>query len=385
MVRLNQRLLLFGADGSKPMREIGFDDTHFRSKLGQKPLAVLPTGEVLAMGRDLIPRPGGAGSDMAFRIQSCGFLMQNGNTGSSLCSDAGNAVQSRHNADTTPAPETPPAGDHSAQAVASVVRKETANSIFLNVKKFAELAWEVDASVLPEVCRTIGGCLPNAGGKPFVALKGIRLTRGSYKQTGFPYAQTESFRDVDAFFEAVDKKRLTPALHNVLNKPAGLPGNLRDDFQGDLGIDCSAFLQAAWNGRTADLDKRISTGVLQNQRIRFVCPDRLPDASYLRSGDAIGIHVSPGADHVVLYAANVAFDGASEFWLVQESTSACDGVCWSVYDPSFFNGWGLYRASNRADKSCLPSKKETSIVEAPFPTEYSAWRSAVVRGLPLKR
>ncbi|MGG2339499.1 hypothetical protein ACE4ZU_26740, partial [Salmonella enterica] len=81
--------------------------------------------------------------------------MQNGNTGSSLCSDAGNAVQSRHNADTTPAPETPPAGDHSAQAVASVVRKETANSIFLNVKKFAELAWEVDASVLPEVCRTI--------------------------------------------------------------------------------------------------------------------------------------------------------------------------------------------------------------------------------------
>ncbi|MBR0951230.1 hypothetical protein [Bradyrhizobium canariense] len=382
MVRLNQRLLLFGENGSKPLREIGFDDTHFRSKLGQKPLAVLPTGEVLAMGRDLIPLAGDAGSDIAFRIQSCGFLGQNGTSQTSLCSDAGNVVESRHNADTIPSQAARQVVDPSPAVVA---RKETANSIFSNVKKFAELPWEVDASVLPEPCRTIDGCLPSGGRKPFVALKGIRLTRGSYRQIGFPYAQTESFRDVDAFFEAVDQRRLTIALQNVLTRPAGLPGNLKDDFRGDLGIDCSAFLQAAWSGRSADPDDRISTGVLQNERLRFVCPDRLPDVSHLRSGDAIGIHVSPGADHVVLYAANVAFDGASEFWLVQESTSACDGVCWSVYDPSFFNGWGLYRASNRSDKSCPQSNPEASISATSFPTDYSNWRNAVVRGLPLHR
>jgi hypothetical protein len=384
MVRLNQRLLLFGTDGSKPFREIAFDDTHFRAKIGQKPLAVMPSGEVLAMGRDLTRVNANGELEMNFRIQSCGFVSVEG-AAAALCANAGDIVRSRQDADSTPPPSRRTGQDDSAAPVASPKKLETASSIFARARKLADFPWDVDASVLPEECRRTDGCEVDGQTAKFVPLKGIRLTRGPYAQIGLPYAQTDDFRDFDRFYDAVRNKSFTDALRNVRKRQDLVPGNLNDPFAGDVGIDCSAFLQIAWNGRVAKSFTRIDTGSIQNGPVNFRCPDRLPEPAYLRSGDAIGIHVKPGADHVVLYAANVPFDGASEFWLVLESTSACDGICWSVYDPSFFNGWGLYRASNRADKSCPWSGTETSIEHAPFPSKFETWREVVVKGLPLKR
>jgi hypothetical protein len=380
MIRLNQRLLLFGKDGSKPLSEIGFDDTHFRSKIGQKPLAVMPTGEVLAMGRDLVRPDANSKFEMNFRIQSCGFI-GSGNVATGLCSNADDVVKNRQDADSAPAPTArePVQGSDSSTTPKQV---ETARSIFKRATKLANFSWTVDASALDDDCRRTDGCPVMGQVVRFVPLKGIRLMRqGTYTQVGLPYAQTETFKDYDRFYEAFSGGRFAGALHNVKARQADLPGNLADLFTGDLGIDCSAFLQVAWNGREKGSDERTSTKALQNGSVSFRCPNRLPDPSYLKSGDAIGIHLEPGADHVVLYAANIAFDGASEFWLVLESTSSCDGVCWSVYDPSFFNGWGLYRAANRADKRCLPSRPETSIERARFPAKFDGWRESVVRGL----
>lgn len=395
MVRLNQRLLLFGKDGSKPFGEISFDDTHFRSKIGHKPLAVLPTGEVLAMGKQIT----GDNPEAVFRIQSCGFIgaMPAANKDPLCADEAKVAVSMRSDADA----DTSKTGDASAPGknekdLAASNTGENANSIFGRVSDLATFPWSVDTTELDSDCRTYSGCTVQGQKKPFVALKGIRLTRGTYSQAGLPYAQTETFEDFDRFFDTFGKQRFAKsptapngfaeALKNVRTKQKGLPGNLKDDFTGDLGIDCSALVQLAWNGRPAGDKHRTSTSSIQNSEdIAYRCPSRLRDPSYLRSGDAIGVHVTNAAEHIVLYAANIPFDGASEFWLVLESSSACDGVCWSVYDPSFFNGWGLYRASNRSDKACPAASDDTSIVRAPFPTDLSDWREKVVKGLPIRR
>jgi hypothetical protein len=351
----------------------------------------MPTGEILAMGRDLVRPDVNSKFEVYFRIQSCGIVGSGNVLPTTLCSDADDVVKTRQDADTTPgmvaaspvqSPDGPPTGKQT----------ENANSIFRRATYLANFRWNVDASTLDDDCRRTDGCRVDGQDRPFVPLKGIRLTRtGLYTQVGLPYAQTETFKDYDRFYAAFEENRFAGALRNVRATQADLPGNLADEFTGDLGIDCSAFLQIAWsgqiasNGRPKVSDARTSTELLQNGAVGFRCPGRLPDPSYLKSGDAIGIHVSPGADHVVLYAANVAFDGASEFWLVLESTSSCDGVCWSVYDPSFFNGWGLYRASNRADQRCVRMGPDTSIESARFPAKFDDWRDSVVRGLPLKR
>ena len=376
MLRLNQRLLVFTVDSSKPTQEISFDDTHFRSKIGQRPLAVLPTGEILAMGRQLSDDK----TAHFFRVQSCGFIGAARTLRNSLCGDESQSIVARYDTDTKSVQQIPPG----SVGTAETQERETGNSIFSRVAKLANFRWTVDTSGLPDLCRSVAGCKVQGQDVPFVPLKGIRLTRGNYAQTGYPYAQTESSVDFDRFAKAYENREFENALKNVKTEQRSLPGNLADGFTGDLGIDCSGLLQVAWAGRASDPSKRLSTSALQNgSDISYRCANRLPDISYLRSGDAIGIHVDPGADHVVLYGANLPFDGASSSWLVLESTSSCDGVCWSVYEPSFFNGWGLYRASNRKDKACPPSSFETSIKNAPFPSKFMDWRNKVVDRLPL--
>lgn len=382
MLRLNQRLLLFGRDGSKPVGEISFDDTHFRSKIGQKPLAVMPTGEVLAMGKQIT----GDRPESVFRIQSCGFIGLAESIEGTLCADESNVAVSRQDADSAPSVGTAAPRQDAGKGKAASTTGENARSIFSRVSKLAAFKWNVDTTGLPEECRTITGCNVGNQRPPFVPLKGIRLTRGQYFQTGIPYAQTKTLEDFDRFYDAFKDNLFADALRNVRTTQGALPGNLGDDFTGDLGIDCSALVQLAWNGRNPEKrNDRISTETLQNGSIDYRCPARIPDPSYLQSGDVIGISVKQAAEHAVLYAANVPFDGASEFWLVLESASSCDGVCWSVYDPSFFNGWGLYRAKNRKDTDCLKPNKENSIAKAQFPSDFATWRDNVVKGLPLRK
>lgn len=162
-----------------------------------------------------------------------------------------------------------------------------------------------------------------------------------------------------------------------------------DGFGGDVGLDCSGLVQVAWgawrrpahavNGSTRLVRDRLSTAAIQNFSDGLLCQARLPSADWLMPGDAINLNVEHTTNHVMLYAATIQVDGASDAWLMLESASGCDGVCWSVYDPSFFNGWGLYRAVGRADAPC-PGKLNRS--SAPIPSTFDKW-STMVDSVPI--
>lgn len=357
VARLFQRILVFSRDGSGPHKEFRFDETLLRSKLPQRALAVLPTGELLAMGRE--PEEG-------FRIQSCGFLNRE-SAGSAICRNADEGVASRNAPDLSPVTQPLPP----SQPASSRIKNKTAKLLFSRISRYVNHEWEVDTIGMPENCRSVTGCGKT---KPyFVPIRGIRLTRGIHRQTGVPYAMTPDLRPADEFLRA-SQGDLTRALNDALQGAKKLPGNLNDNFDGDLGLDCSGLVQLSWIGHQAP---RLSTYELQKRGASYVCRNRLPNTDYLRPGDAIGINVKPGPNHVVLFAAALRFDGANDAWLVLESASGCDGVCWSVYDAAFFNGWGLYRTTNRSDASCIPTGPSGSIATSPIPTNLEEWRALV--------
>lgn len=275
------------------------------------------------------------------------------------------------------APEPKPANQDS---VAPPGARNTADAIFDRVANATARTWSVDTSDLPRERRAASGCVVDDQDAKFVPVRGIRLTRGNYTQIGVPYAQA-SLHAFDRFMQktanaANAKAEFTTTLANVQSKVGNVPGNLDDNFEGDIGIDCSALIQLAWDGRAAE--GRLATETLQSGAVSYRCANRLPHADFLRGGDAIGINVDPGPHHVVMYAEPLVFDGANVSWLVLESASACDGVCWSVYDPSFFNGWGIYRAANRGDFKCVARKKESTLIaEKPIPHTLQAWRDMV--------
>jgi hypothetical protein len=115
---------------------------------------------------------------------------------------------------------------------------------------------------------------------------------------------------------------------------------------------------------------------LQSQPIiPYRCPARVPDVTALRPGDAIALSVQSDISHVTIFRSQVELDGANAVWLVLESSSSCDGVCWTFYDPGFFNGWGLYRAAGRSDAPCPPEdENSTSIADTPIPSDPDKWR-----------
>jgi hypothetical protein len=373
VLRFSQRLLAYDNNSQKVTTEITFDDRFLRYKIGQRPLAVMPSGELLAMGND---------RDGDFNIQSCGKIgaIQKNN----VC--AGSDVVRSENDPNIPKPGDQIIADANQQAVEKL-DVGGFGAIFNRAKPFYTREWKVNTSGLPGECRSAAGC-PIDGRPPkqaFVPLRGIRLAHGPYVQIGAPYAQTDTLGPAFDFMDKSSSQALAQnpdgfaaALRDVVQKGEGVPGNLNDHFKGELGIDCSALIQVAWNGagKNPAAADRLSTGTLQKYGASYICKGRLPNADFLRPGDAIGLAVKSAAHHVVLYGAPFQFDGASYFWLVLESASACDGVCWSVYDPSFFNGWGVYRAKGRKDFGCVSSEK-AAIEDHPIPADFDAWQKLV--------
>jgi hypothetical protein len=184
-----------------------------------------------------------------------------------------------------------------------------------------------------------------------------------------PYAQARVPEDVDRLL-AASPRQLADAL---FRNRGGWPGNLRDGLEGDLGIDCSGLVQIAWGGGAG---RRLDTRSLQALSSPLACSSRLPGPEWMRPGDAIGLRVdSPVhlANHMVLFAGSMQLDGASDTWLTLESSSGCDGVCWTVYDPSWFDGWGIYRANARG---CVTG---TAAAASPIPYDLGRW-TALTRG-----
>ncbi|TXH67725.1 MAG: hypothetical protein E6Q88_10430 [Lysobacteraceae bacterium] len=383
IVRTRQRILAYRNDAL--ISEWDFDETLMRSKLGSKPVAILPSGEMLAMGM----------VNKEFRIQTCGSLYAYGpgtstTSGGGVCNRVYESHSERSRPDGSAAAHQAPIAGQAQQGRAPQTAMLSAKAIFRNLRAIVDTRWSVRTDAMPEACRSISGC--RLGGRTFVPLRGIRLTRGVYTKTGLPYAMTDRpDEDVQRFVELASTggRGLTNGLDSIRSSPRDVPGNLDDVFAADIGIDCSALVQYAWGA--GQMRDRLSTSDLQSSPPRYVCPARLPAIEYLRAGDAISVNIASGTDpatalqhkgtnHVVLYASTVKFDDANHSWLVLESSSSCDGVCWSVYDPAFFNGWGLYRASGREDARCTALTKATSIEFNPIPRKFSLWRDTVADG-----
>lgn len=352
VLRTRVRLLAYARGATRPHHSLALNDSELRGKFGQKPVVVLSSGELLLMGK----QPGGSSP---FRIFSCGNIAGPPTRG--LCSDDVAASPA-------PAPQgraritaTGPGGGLGAAA------------IFANVDRLVSYRLAVDTRALPEACRNPAGCRIGSEAERFVPIRGIRLTRGVFTRRGIPYAQARVPQDLDPLFDT-SPARLGRALAGVRRGERGWPGNLRDGLEGDLGIDCSGLVQIAWGGRGGE---RLDTWGLQALSSPLACPARLPGPEYLRAGDAIGIRIDTPthlANHMVLFASALRIDGASDSWLVLESSSGCDGVCWSVYDPSYFNGWGLYRAGGRRDAQCIVRSEAQA---APIPFELGRWSRLV--------
>lgn len=350
VLRTRVRILAYARKSRGLRHAVALNDSELRGKFGQKPAAVLSSGELLLMGK----QPGSG----PFRIYSCGNLANP--SGHRLCGE-----------DSEPKPR-PAATVRGGPDRSAVARQLTARTIFANVERLVSYRLEVDTRALPDACRDPAGCSIE-GGDRFVPIRGIRLTRGIFTRRGVPYAQARVPQDLDPLFET-SSAQLSRTLAQVRHGARGWPGNLRDGLEGDLGIDCSGLVQIAWGGRGGD---RLDTWRLQALSSPLACPARLPGPEYMRPGDALGIRIDAPAhlaNHMVLFAASMQLDGASDSWLVLESSSGCDGVCWSVYDPSYFNGWGLYRAGGRRDAPCIVrSDAQTT----PMPFELGRWTRLV--------
>lgn len=370
LLRLSQHVLTYA--GGKVIADRRFDESLVKSKLGQRPLAVTPGGELLAMGLKRV-----AGEDKArFQIISCGLVDATLVVGEGfLCSNDNDAVSARNIADDM----TVISDSQSEDQIPNLGKPTLSNddTIFDRTKTVRTVEWSVNAAMLPEKCRIASGCAVHGGN--YVPIHGIRLSYGIYNQTGMAYAQTGDVENSISRFLQYDVDDWSSSLRNLGTPDVFTPGNLDDDFSNDLGIDCSALVQLAWDG--GKLSGRLDTARLQTKPPGYVCPHRISEPGRLRPGDAIAINITDGPHHVVLLGESVQIDGASDSWLVLESASSCGGVCWSVYDPAFFNGWGMYRSSNRSDYKCPPSTVQTDIVAHPIPLTNAAWRSAVQTSL----
>ncbi|MBO9713751.1 hypothetical protein [Sphingomonas sp.] len=353
VVRIRSRILVYHHDADHPSRAITLRASELRGKFGLKPLAALPSGELLVMGK----QPGSAGP---FRLLSCGYA--NGALDPRLCG-----------LEALPPPASPHAALRTVPARATSLRTAT---IFANVARLANYRLRVDTSRMPADCRRAEGCRVGESGDRFVPIRGIRLTRGIFERRGMPYAQARVPQDIDRLLGATSGQ-LSHALAEVSRGARGWPGNLRDGLEGDLGVDCSGLVQIAWGGTNG---QRLNTAGLQALSSPLACSARLPGPEYLRAGDAIGLNVGlPRAQlvgHVMLFAAAMRPDGANDAWLMLESSSGCDGVCWSVYDPSLFDGWGLYRAAGRADAACLAGNAAAA---TPIPYDLTRWSLLAAR------
>lgn len=384
LLRIQQRLLIFARDSRALIGEMSFDDTFLRSKLGARPIAVLPTGEVIAMGKY------NASGETSFRLMSCGSIL-NAAAKSQICAHVDEDLKYRQTPDTTTVenPSLPEIDTPELRAEALSARQ-----IFENVRPLTEYKLRVDTTYLPADCRLAQGCFTGQtnGGKPvnFVPIRGIRLTRGIFERTGVPYAQANIPSDLDAILTA-SQQQLTVALANVQNGAHGLPGNLSDNWSYDLGVDCSGLVQVAWGAKNrphrdpnGKVINRLTTEEIQLLHDKLLCTSRLPGPEFLKAGDIIAVNVSDGlnhiTNHVMIYAATLHFEQGNDAWLMLESSSSCDGVCWSVYDPSFFNGWGMYRAAGRSDAPC---PRASAIRSLPIPFEYNEWVAQIRRPILL--
>jgi hypothetical protein len=318
--------LLVAARNGRIVRRVVLDGKTISGKTIVKPFAVLPTGEIVKLGARI-----GPSGTMGYELAGCGTIGDDAVPAACL-------PQSPRHWPSVIGPR--PATRGTSRPALS------ARAIFAAATPLGDFRWSVDTRALPAACRSAAGCAVPGQAARFVALRGIRLTRGVYAGRGIPYAQTEDLNALGRF-RGASRAELSHALGAVQRGGRGWPGNLADGLVGDLGIDCSALVQVAWGSASAT--PRWTVATIRQRENRALCSRLLPSPAWLRAGDAIA--TAPGTNHAMLFAERLQIDG-NDAWLMLEASSACDGVCWTVADPSVFDGWSLYRAAGRGDAPC---------------------------------
>jgi hypothetical protein len=353
------RLVRIKSDGS-PTRSLQIKMGLARVKSGQRSVAVASTGrEILFVG---------AGRhDDGFVIHSCNFSSPT--SGKEICvlEAEGNEVVSA----ATPEDQ------------GSTARLETDNQtasgkqIWSRASWFVSRTYNLDARESADKCSSWRMEKCKAGGHWWQPINELRYLNTIYHWKGVPYGQKRG------------ASALTPKpppgaddLGQTLPQPTPLKFQSSgativasdiyndDDLIGDpsvkvFGIDCSVFVASLW-GRKGDWD----TGKFvaeANDRPRR----RIPEFGGLGSGDALVIKLPGYLNHIVMFREQVKASpiDSSHAVLVIESSSSCGGVCWSLYDESFFHGWALI-GRNERDRGPRESRGAMERI----PTKFEEWK-----------
>jgi hypothetical protein len=315
-----------------------------RVKAGQRFVAVSSFGEVLVVGT--------ADHD-SFYLHSCRFPDAPGKAG--LCrveshpSDAG----------------TSPPMVLASHAVTPVSRAQ----LWGTVAWYMRQSYRIDAAAIPGPCRKVAPCRIGADRLAWSPISQLRLASGVVTRTGVPYAQSQSLdgRPAPGRVIAFPTAGVIPAYISRRGVPWVVSDientGVRDNPTkvAVLGIDCSAFVSALW-GRTSALGTREFIDEANRGALA-----RVRGMGQARMGDAFVINLAATINHIAVFRESRAagpYD-SSRVVLVAESSSACGGVCWSVYDEGFFDGWAILRNKQ-------PSVPQSGM--APIPISYDGWR-----------
>ena len=354
-----------------------------RVKLGQRPVAVSSKGEVLVLGA---PDHGG------FRVHRCTYLLLPGAT--TQCrveeasgSSAGKGIEGE-------------AADPDKDRLRRAPMWKTAFD-------YSQREFRVDTGTLPDDCRklvikcSVAGIkwtpLPElrGGQKGIVLRAGFPYGQVSARKAGLhpresgnrsapgtttrdptppsilpPYATDHSLAGADGVTAIAAMDGAKPVVFGDINND----GAIRDPDRATVfGIDCSSFISMLW-GLSSKWDTAMFIAAANENKSKML---RIAGLDQVGIGDAFVINIAENTEdkyinHIVLFreTRNAGPSDSSQAMLVVESNGSCAGVCWSFYDESFLNGWGILR--HAAGK---PSRR---IVHR-IPTEGAEWRGYFAR------
>jgi hypothetical protein len=362
IIRTNRQIISI-SDDKKTEKRRYIHPNLLKSKMGYQVVSVLPTGEILMIGKNF--------DSEKFQIIGCGFV-GDGKEAPSVCSP--------NNTDpfieTTFDSEAEQANQSLIVPIGSSINSKL---IFSHTKNARDGHWAFDAGKIPNECRSAKGCYVVGEESNYIPPAGQRLTKGKYEKFGLPYSQG-SRKTTGEFFNT-EEDEFNNSVSNIMNDGEAIaPGNLDDHFPNDAGIDCSSLAGLALLNR----EQSLRTDGIQAGG-QALCPSRLAFEE-IKPGDLINIMLLSDrgkklVNHVVIFAQFIRMNGANLYYQVLESSSSCDGVCWSFYDSYFFSGWGIYRARNRSDFQCS-HKSSADIVRVPFPSNYKTWSCTLLGRCP---
>ena len=329
-----------------------------RVKTGQRFAAVSSKGEVLVIGTN---------AKDVFRIRACHFTDTPG--APDLCSMVEpEGVQ--------PTPVAEPGADEWKPDPAEVPQR---SRMWRNASWYVSQRYRIDMTGFPDACRrALVSCDVGSYTGQWTAMATMRFGHGSVERRGVPYGQRQTYAGIPtAERPAADldygvASNGTLLLHAFSQKGGvtSIVSDINNDkLLGDFpdlklfGIDCSTLLAKLW-GQPAAPTATLVDNANKNLLGRIRGMDRMS------FGDAFLIRLSDHGtlvNHVAMFReSRPAGPGdSSNGVVVLESSSSCGGVCITMYDEAFFDGWALIGAR--------PLNGQATAGYPDIPKDYSVW------------